>query len=210
MKRKALGFTLIELLVVIAIIAMLAAILIPAVNSALFSAAQIQTVSNGVGIYKAVFGKSLDQVVLSAQYSAWPSNETSSTEYFKSLVADETLNVSFDYFSAKGLPGYRTSDPAGFKPDGNAWNLVNYPSPTLQTPEPKDGTPWIYTRNGPPQIPTTAGDISSQLLDVQPFGKKGFVAVLKGGSGFSMKKNQLTGENFNPTLKADGLTVVPP
>ena len=32
MKRKVFGFTLIELLVVIAIIAMLAAILVPAVN----------------------------------------------------------------------------------------------------------------------------------------------------------------------------------
>ena len=192
MKRKVFGFTLIELLVVIAIIAMLAAILVPAVNKALLSAAMVQTVSNGKGIYTAAFSSQMDDVVLGSGYSAWPSNAATSTDYFKNLVTSGVMSVSFDYFAARGVPPAKTSDPGAFSGVNNAWKLVNF-----QNGDPKEGTTWLFTKNGPGAVPT---DASAIVLDaaVQPFGDAGMVAVLKGGSAFSLKGKQLTGDFMNP------------
>lgn len=205
-KRKVFGFTLIELLVVIAIIAMLAAILVPAVNRALISAAMVQTVSNGANIYKSAFAGQMDDVVMGGGYSAWPQDGdfNTSTDYFINLVTSQVMSVSFDFFAARGLPAVKSSTPTDFTAAGNAWNLV------LNLDDAKEGTTFIFTKNAQvTTLPTDAG--TAITLQDQPFGTDGMVAVLKGGSAFSLRgPRQLTGGNLNPSQESSGLTIINP
>lgn len=206
MKRNS-GFTLIELLVVIAIIAMLAAILVPAVNKALDSAAMVQTVSNGSNIYKSAFAGQMDDYVISGS-AAWPAVDandgptfSSSTDYFINLVTSEVMSVSYDFFSAKGLKAYKTSEASQFKSDGNAWKLV------LGLEKCKEGYPFLFTRNADISGTMPKDDDKITLKKENPFQDKGMVAVLKGGSAFSLKgTQQLKGGNLNPAGDQSGVT----
>jgi hypothetical protein len=155
----------------------------------------VQTVSNGANIYKSAFAGQMDDVVLGGGYSAWPSNGqyTASSDYFVNLVTSGVMSVSYDFFSARGLDSVKSADSAVFlakKTTANAWNLV------LDLDKAKEGTTFLYTKNGPAAVPTTAA--AFQLQNIQPFQLAGMVAVLKGGSAFSLKGNQLTGGNMNP------------
>ncbi len=183
---------------VIAIIAMLAAILVPAVNRALISAALTQTVSNGANIYKSAFAGQMEDAVLGGSYSAWPKEDddyNDATAYFTYLVTSKVMSVTFDFFAARGIEGAKTTDDSEFGDENNAWSLV------LNLNDAPEGTPFIYTKNYElgGSLPTGEGAISEDDLEGKaPFGSDGIVVVLKGGSAFSLRGRNLTEENFNP------------
>ena len=183
------------------------AIVLPAVDKASDSAEQVQVVSNGANIYKAVFASQIQDLVLGSDRSEWPrkGQYRTTTEFFVELVGSGTINAAFDVFAAPGLPPARSSDPLDFKAENNAWRMV------LGLDDAPEGTPFLFTRNYDPKT-LVAGDDPIVLSDEPPFGKKGMVVVLKGGSAFFLKGDQLRNSFFNPAgTSADiGLEIIGP
>lgn len=182
-------------------------ITMPAVNQALHNTALTQTVSNGANIHKAVFASQMDDVVLGGGYTSWPKKGDfqTSTAYFKSLVASGVLNVSYDFFSARGLPPAKSTNANDFTAENNAWRVV------LGLDDAPGGTPFMFTRNYNPGT-LRSGDEPIVLDDVPPFGKEGMVVVLKDGSAYFLRGNQLRNSYFNPAQTPSGanITIIGP
>ena len=183
------------------------AILLPAADRAAESAEQVQVVSNGANIYKAVFAAQMNNLVLGKGQAEWPpkGQYRTSTEFFVELVESGTLPVTYDFFAAPGLPPACSSNPRDFKAENNAWRMV------LGLDNAPAGTPFLFTRNYNPDI-LRADDDPIVLNDEPPFGTNGLVVVLSGGAAFFLKGDQLRNSLFNPagTSLDHGLEIVGP
>ena len=224
-RNRQKGFTLIEMLVVIAIIALLAAILVPAVTRALESANRTRLIANGTGIYKSVFAEIADvQAELYGGSSvALPITATNnlsssvpdlvmdnSNEYFVYLVTNEILEVNWSYFAATKIPAasgravesspgsWDSSTISVFGEANNAWAVVG----DLDVDD--TGTPYLITRNiGGESDSVTAlaenyGTNDAPEVGGAPYEDRALVVVRIGGAGEAMKEKNIRWRNLNP------------
>ena len=138
------------------VIALLAALLAPAVRNALSNAQQVNLIANGTQIHKSVFSELMDEFS-SQRFQSGPSLLPQSTAgavfdnsnaYFASLVTNGTLDVGWSFFSGPGLPAAAGKGKAGnpatlgtFTEAHNAWIVV------ADLDWSDSNTPFLITRN---------------------------------------------------------------
>ena len=116
---------------------------------------------------------------------------TNSTDYFKALVEDRTMDVTFDFFSAHGLETYAGLDGAKFTPEHNAWCITADISQSDRS-----STPILFTRNL--EIDALNASLAEALTKENPYGQHGAIVVRLGGAAQIVKAENLDPETFNP------------
>lgn len=205
-KTKDSGFTLIEMLVVIAIIALLAAILVPTVTNALDNANRTKSLSNGRGIYQAIFAAHLEMINFPPEDSIWPTSaaptsDTTSTAYFIRLINDEILTEDFGLFSASGIPAARTV--ATFTEANNAWKVTDGANNSSASQ-----LPFLITRNLVENIlAAPSNDLNTDAVEPTgiPYEDRALVVVRVGGGGEVIPGRALRWTNINPSAATNAL-----
>lgn len=198
------GFTLIEMLVVIAIIALLAAILVPAVTGALENANRTRALANGRSIFQQIFAADLDDV-LHATEDYWPSathveNFTTSTAYFVWLMDEdrEVLKRDFAMFSATGIPAF--SGDGDLVAANNTWTVTKGANKGSSS-----STPFLVTRNIDVAVTALIKSEDEIIPKGVPYQDRALVVIRTGGGGEALQKKALNWKILNP----EGLVVAP-
>jgi len=207
-KTKDSGFTLIEMLVVIAIIALLAAILVPTVTNALENANRTKVLSNGRGIYQAIFAAHLETINFPPNPSVWPrdrATELNSTSYFTRLLENRDsdgnaiepiLTPDFALFAANGFPAVR--ELGDFTEENNTWLVT-----AQATNSSSSQLPFLITRNLNATALVDATTVAPTAGD--PYADRAIVVVRVGGGGEVIPSRALRWNNVNPTGATDDL-----
>lgn len=195
------AFTLIELLVVIAIIAILAALLVPAINLALLRGRTVAIANNLHQMFVLTYAKQIEDVYTTT-LTAYPSKGSgsnmafaTSTDFFKYCVTGGVMAVDFSFFAAPGLPSVQGTNATAFTEDNNAFCVVA----GLTEGSPAN-VPFIFTRNlnvtklDDAKIRDT--DVSALEEAIKPFGRKAFCFVNKGGAAYAMTGDLLEQKKF--------------
>ena len=188
--KSSSAFTLVEFLVVIAIIAILAALLVPVLTSALSKAQMTGTMNNARQLYLAQFQMSNDGSATNDATSAWPGDLAAAPA---DLVAYANILCGKGYLRAGDAIKMFNAPGASFTATVTNVNGADSLSGATGTAAlkvwgVKDGDPattvFCTTHNYVYDTALTNGTV--------PYGTKGFITVRKGGDASVFRVGQAT------------------